>query len=62
MTEYNLYKRSTYECVDYNQESIPGSHTNVDGALLYHVEAHCGGMQCPPYDPEKELICVVCTI
>ncbi len=24
------HKRSTYECVDYNQESIPGSHANVN--------------------------------
>ncbi len=34
----------------------------MGGALFFHVEAECGGMQCPPYDPEKELTCVVCTI
>ncbi len=62
MTEGWTHKRSTFECVDYNQESIPGSHTDVNGALFYHVEAECSGMQCPPYDPEKELTCVVCTI
>ncbi len=62
MTAHREHKRSTYECVDYNQESIPGSHTNVNGALFYHVEAECSGMQCPPYDPKKELTCVVCTI
>ncbi len=62
MTEHYTHKRSTYECVDYYQVSIPGSHTDVNGALFYHVEADCGGMQCPPYDPEKELTCVVCTL
>ncbi len=33
MTERVSHKRSTYECVDYNQESIPGSHLSVNGAL-----------------------------
>ncbi len=31
MTAHREHKRSTYECVDYNQEYIPGSHTNVNG-------------------------------
>ncbi len=53
MTEYRTHKRSTYKCVDYNQESIPGSHINVQGALFYHVETECSGMLCPPYDPQK---------
>ena len=54
--------RSTFECVDRGQESIPGSYADTNGALFYHVEASCNGMQCPPYDPQKELNCVVCTI
>ncbi len=62
MTEGKILKRSTYECVDYNKESVTGSHTNVNGALFYHVEEECSGMQCPPYNPEKELTCVVCTM
>ena len=53
--------RSMYTCVDRGQESLPGSHANADGALFYHVEASCTGMACPPYDPQKELTCVVCT-
>ena len=28
---------------------------------FYHVEANCNGMLCPPYDPQKELTCAVCT-
>ena len=53
--------RSMYTCVDRGQESLPGSHANTNGALFYHVEANCNGMACPPYDPQKELNCVVCT-
>ena len=62
MSAYHGHKRSRYECVDSSQESILGSHANVDGALFYHVEAECSGMQCPPYNPQKELNCVVCSI
>ena len=34
---------------------------NNDGGLLYHVEASCNGLPCPPYVAEKELTCAVCT-
>ena len=64
MTTYNGPKRGrgTFECIDEDQESIPGntvrdSHTFV----LHHVEAGCAGLPCPPYDPSKELNCVICT-
>ena len=61
MTErYNHY-RNTMECVDKDPESIPGSAANINGALFYHVEATCNGLPCPPYDPQKELTCAVCT-
>ena len=53
--------RTMFECVDKDPGSIPGSAPNTNGALFYHVEADCNGMPCPPYDPEKELNCVVCT-
>ena len=53
--------RSMFVCVDTYQESVPGSQANTDGVLLYHVEASCNGMPCPPYDPAKELNCVICT-
>ncbi len=61
MIEYHGNRRSTYECVDYNQESIPGSHTNVDGALFYHVEAECGGLQCPPYNAQVQVLNSLCS-
>ena len=53
--------RTMFECVDKNPDSIPGSAPSVDGAVFYHVEASCTGMPCPPYDPQKELTCAVCT-
>jgi hypothetical protein len=69
-TEYQGYivsahdteRPSTFECIDQNQVSVPGSSSNVNGATLFHVEATCNGLQCPPYDPQKELTCAVCTI
>ena len=54
-------QRTTYECFDKDLESIPGSGRNEQGATVYHVEANCSGMDCPPYDSHKELNCVVCT-
>ena len=53
--------RTMFECVDKNADSIPGSAASVDGAMFHHAEATCTGMPCPPYDPQKELTCAVCT-
>ncbi len=66
MTEWigvhdNIRGRTMFECVDRDQESLPGSSANIDGVLFYHVEASCNGLPCPPYDQNKELNCVVCT-
>ena len=63
MTTYyaSNHHRTMYECVDKNPESIPGSAANKNGAVFYHVEATCNGIDCPPYDPQKELTCAVCT-
>ena len=61
MAERFNHHRITYECVDKDPESIPGSAANTDGALFYHVEATCSGLPCPPYDTQKELTCAVCT-
>ena len=62
MSEHHTYHRTMYECVDKSQESVPGSQADTNGALFFHVEAKCNGLQCPPYVPEKELTCVVCTM
>ena len=61
MSDNRAYHRTMYECVDKNPDSVPGSAADTDGALFYHVEANCNGMLCPPYDPQKELTCAVCT-
>ena len=61
MSQHYTYHSTMYECVDKDAESVPGSAANTNGALFYPVEANCNGMACPPYDPQKELLCVVCT-
>ena len=61
MTQHNIQSKATYECIDSNPESVPGSSANTDGGLFYHVEATCNGLPCPPYDTQKELTCAVCT-
>ena len=58
---WNSYSRTMYECIDKNPDSVPGSASSTNGALFHHVEANCNGMLCPPYDPQKELTCAVCT-
>ena len=63
MSAHHRHQKSTYQCVDKDQMSLPGHHGNEDGALFYHVEADCGfGLLCPPYVEEKELTCAICTI
>ena len=61
MSEAVLNRRSMYECVDMGMESVPGSDNHIDGGHFYHVEAHCNGVACPPYDNFRELNCVVCS-
>lgn len=68
MTMYTMYGklvgdgRGTFECVDEDQESLPGSETPDDFIFgLTHVEAGCGTLPCPLYNSTKELNCVICT-
>ena len=61
MSDNRNHHTTMYECVDKNPDTVPGSAPNTNGALFYHVEASCNGMACPPYDPQKELTCAVCT-
>ena len=63
-THQNNHYRTSFECVDKDQESVPGSHPNSPAAVFYHVEANYNssdGLPCPPYNNYKELNCVVCT-
>ena len=61
MSDYHGHKRTMFECVDSNPDTIPGSSANTDGALFYLVEAVCNGIPCGPYANGKELTCAVCT-
>ena len=57
----NLY-RSVFECVDHSPQSVTGRTIVAVGIVFYHTEVACNdGLQCPPYDAQKEVTCVVCT-
>ena len=61
MTECYSHRRREAACLNKNPEAVCGEAASTDGTLFYHTEAVCNGIDCPPYDPEKELTCVVCT-
>ena len=61
MTAHRTNHRSTFECVDKYFEPVPASQGQSFAAAFFHVEADCTGLQCQPYDAQKELTCVVCT-
>ena len=67
MTAYTHPDRhpKTYECVDASPEYINGHSDNSDGALFFFVKPDCGGHgrlgHCPPYIPDRQLTCVVCS-
>ncbi|XP_069112473.1 uncharacterized protein [Argopecten irradians] len=50
-----------YVCVDEHPQALTGGGiTNSEGRLLYQVRTVCGSLQCPPYEDDKVLSCVVC--
>ena len=53
--------RTMYICVDNSFEAVPGSGGHAAATDLYHVEAGCDSIPCPPYVDYKELTCAVCT-
>ena len=62
MSEHRNHNSATFECIDHDAEAVPGTEADINGGLFHHVEAVCNyGLPCDPYDPEKELTCVVCT-
>ena len=61
MSEHYNNHRTMFECVDREPESVPGSGGALPRTHFVAVEASCSGLTCPPYDPQKELLCVVCT-
>ena len=61
MTEHFTDYRGTFTCIDKDANALPGGAVNTNGALFHYTEATCSSLPCPPYDPQKELTCVVCT-
>ena len=61
MAGRNTHHRSSFECLDKDPEPIPGSTIGIAMAYMFHVEATCTGIPCPPYNDYKELTCAVCT-
>ena len=59
--EHDTHHRSSFECVDTSPEVVPGSSSNVEGALFYYVGGNCNGLACPPYESNRILSCTVCT-
>ena len=58
---YKHNGRTVYECMDKDPQAIEGGHADENGALFYHNEARCGSLPCPPFIPEKEMTCTVCS-
>ncbi len=61
MAAYYTSYRTSYKCIDKDPESVPGSSANIDGAWFHPTEVGCATLPCPPYDPQKEVTCAVCT-
>ena len=60
-TEYKVHYRSSFDCVNVDPDVLAGGTGNTNGALFYHVLSSCNGFQCPPYQTNRALSCVVCT-
>ena len=63
MTEkHNHNHNNIYECVDKDQEVVPGEARNTNGALFHFVGAVCDvGLPCPKFIASRPITCVVCT-
>ena len=62
MSEHRADYRTMFICVDDFMETIPGTSGHESLSHLFNVEASCNDViNCPPYNSEKELACVVCS-
>ena len=60
--EHSGHRRSSFDCVDVNPDVVPGGSGDTDGSLFQYVVATCNsGLQCPPYQANRVVSCVVCT-
>jgi hypothetical protein len=62
MAERQDWSNSEYVCVDSAMESRPGTNANLDGALFYFTQTKCGSLPCAPYQDNKLVTCVVCSM
>ena len=54
--------QSTHECVDEMPEYVEDEAADKDGGILFFVQAICNqGLDCPSYDANKAITCVVCS-
>jgi N-acetylated-alpha-linked acidic dipeptidase len=63
-TEHHTHHRSSYTCIDYFPEIIPGTLRPIHSpglTLIYYTVTDCLGFQCPPYQNSRILSCAVCT-
>ncbi len=61
MSEGAANHRTMFICVDEGMEAVPGTSSHMEASDLFHVEANCISLPCPPYNDTQELGCVVCT-
>ena len=62
MSDNKGHWRTEFVCVDKAMDVARGTHSNTNGALMYHVEVDCNtGIDCFPYRHDRELACVVCS-
>ena len=55
------YTKREHICVDREMKTLPGYPGNEDGNLLYSASVKCNGLDCPPFQAEKPITCVMCT-
>ena len=62
MSEYTQSGRGRRDtiCVDQNAEAA-STKGSAHPAMLYLMQASCIGLDCPPFDSQKPLTCVVCS-
>ena len=62
MTSKDNRHRGEFVCVDSSAQPLPGGRGHTPEAHdLWHVEAYCNVIPCPPYNDYQELTCAVCS-
>ena len=61
MSLHHTQRKAEFICVSSGMETNAGGQLDLNGGLLYVVEARCGSLPCSPYIDGYEIGCVVCT-